>query len=102
MNRAGEWTSMDPFSGNAAIGYARLNVPDGQKIMWEKPWSKADLESRPHVSGVELGLGTDCLRGVWLEEQKAVIATLKALDDLPEDAQVRFAVGGLTEGSWGI
>jgi hypothetical protein len=28
---------MDPFSGNAVIGYARLNVPDGQKVMWEHP-----------------------------------------------------------------
>jgi hypothetical protein len=27
----GIWTFMDPLSSNAAIGYARLNVPDGQK-----------------------------------------------------------------------
>jgi len=27
----GNWTFMDSFSSNAAIGYARLNVPDGRK-----------------------------------------------------------------------
>jgi hypothetical protein len=26
------WTFMDPLSSNAAIGYARLNVPDEQKV----------------------------------------------------------------------
>jgi hypothetical protein len=25
----------DPFSGNPAIGYTRLNMPNGQKIIWE-------------------------------------------------------------------
>ncbi|KAE8159826.1 hypothetical protein BDV40DRAFT_290574 [Aspergillus tamarii] len=34
------WTHMDPFSGNAGIGYARLNVPEGQRIMWENPWTR--------------------------------------------------------------
>jgi hypothetical protein len=32
-----KWTHMDPFSGNAAIGYSRLNVRDGQKKMWDRP-----------------------------------------------------------------
>jgi hypothetical protein len=27
---------MDPCSGNATIGYARLNVKCGQKRMWER------------------------------------------------------------------
>ncbi|KAJ7605056.1 hypothetical protein DFH06DRAFT_1275649 [Mycena polygramma] len=37
---AGNWTRMDPYTGNAAIGYARLNVYDGQKKMWEAPWTR--------------------------------------------------------------
>ncbi|KAJ4185341.1 hypothetical protein NW759_016986 [Fusarium solani] len=42
-DESGDWTHMDPFTGNAAIGYARLNVEDGQKLMWERPWSREFL-----------------------------------------------------------
>lgn len=31
---------MDPYTGNAAIGYGRLNVKDGQRKMWVDPWKK--------------------------------------------------------------
>lgn len=37
MDEQENWTHMDPFSGSAAIEYARLNVLDGQKKMWERP-----------------------------------------------------------------
>ncbi|KAJ7361291.1 hypothetical protein DFH08DRAFT_951873 [Mycena albidolilacea] len=39
-NAAGNWTRMDSYTGNAATGYARLNVADGQRKMWEAPWKK--------------------------------------------------------------
>ncbi|PGH28033.1 hypothetical protein AJ80_00288 [Polytolypa hystricis UAMH7299] len=53
-NEIGEWTIVDPFSGNAAIGYARLNVEDGQKKMWENPWTRKVLSERPWVDGLDL------------------------------------------------
>lgn len=48
MNGAGEWTSMDPFSGNAAIGYARLNVPTvrrscGRSLGPRRTWRAARM-----------------------------------------------------------
>ncbi|KAF2853753.1 hypothetical protein T440DRAFT_552383 [Plenodomus tracheiphilus IPT5] len=45
-------TYMNPFSGNAPMGYARLNVPNGQNIMYTSPWTKEDLAKRPYVDGV--------------------------------------------------
>ncbi|KAJ5368782.1 uncharacterized protein N7496_008542 [Penicillium cataractarum] len=57
----GHWTHMDPFSGNSAIGYARLNVENGQKIMMHAPWTKETLVDRPFVDGLDLSQGMDCL-----------------------------------------
>jgi hypothetical protein len=76
----GKWTHMDPFSGNAEIGYARLNVPDGQRIMWERPWTREDLAGRPCIDGVGLGSGVDCLRGAWDEVRKALVLTVRTWD----------------------
>ena len=42
---------MEPYSGNRAIGYARLNVEDGQKRIW---WTPDEVRSRPCIEGVRL------------------------------------------------
>lgn len=102
INAKGEWTLMDPFSGNAAIGYARLNVEDGQKIMWEAPWTKSVLESKPWVDGLELEKGLDCLRGYWNEEQGAVIVTVKATEGISSNKLVDFSVENLGAGNWAV
>jgi hypothetical protein len=47
IDESGEWALMDPFSGNAAIGYARLNVTDGQKKMWDKPLTRDFPATQP-------------------------------------------------------
>jgi hypothetical protein len=73
----GRWTHMDPFTGNAAIGYASLNVENGQKIIWDSPWTKERLASSPWVDGIDYPLGVDCLRGVWDDEYSAMIITLR-------------------------
>lgn len=55
---------MDPFTGNAAIGYARLNAENGKKKIWNFPWEKEDRASRPWVDGIDYPQGLNCLRGV--------------------------------------
>jgi hypothetical protein len=70
-DKDGNYTYVDPYTGNAAIGYARLNVKDGQKKMWDRPWTREDSENRPWIDGVGLEQGVDCLRGRWDEEQQA-------------------------------
>ncbi|KAL7924357.1 hypothetical protein ACQKWADRAFT_319456 [Trichoderma austrokoningii] len=79
-NEAGEWTHMDPFSGNAAIGYARLNVADGQKTMWDNPRTRGHAVTQPWIDGIELDQGIDCLRGVWDREESALVLTMKTWD----------------------
>lgn len=99
LNEIGEWTFMDPFSGNAAIGYARLNIPNGQKLIWEKPWTKQSLAERPYVAGLHLAQGVDCLRGEWNADKRALIVTLKALET---DVEGAWSVENLPEGRWGV
>jgi hypothetical protein len=73
------WTFMDPFFSNAAIGYARLNVLDGQKVMWEHPWTKEDIALRPWIDNVGLSDGVDALRGLW-DKERHVMASLRTWD----------------------
>lgn len=72
----GNWTMCDPFTGNGAIGYARLNVPGGQRKMWEKPWTLADVANAPFVDEVDLSTGVDFSRGIWLAETCAMVMTM--------------------------
>lgn len=74
----GNSTMMEPYTGNAAIGYARLNIEDGQKKMWEKPWTGESVRRKPFVDtrAFEDG-GVDFLRAGWNEEVNAFVVTGK-------------------------
>jgi len=79
-DKDGNLTFVNPYTGNAGSGYARLNVKDGQKKMWDHPWTPKEVESRPWIDGVQLDQNVDCLRGKWDEEQHTMIATFKTWD----------------------
>lgn len=74
-----EWnlTHIEPHSGNSGIGYSRLNVTDGQKIMWERPWTRDVLEGRPWIDGDGFEDDIDFLRGVWDVEKRAMVLTVR-------------------------
>jgi hypothetical protein len=76
----GNWTMMEAFTGNGGIGYARLNVLDGQRKMWERPWTKEEVEGTPWVDGVGLESGVDLLRGVWDEEKSMMAMSVRSWD----------------------
>ncbi|OBT86173.1 hypothetical protein VE02_05753 [Pseudogymnoascus sp. 03VT05] len=78
VDGSGNSTLMEPYTGNAAIGYARLNIEDGQKKMWEKPWTGEFVRRKPFVdtTAFEDG-GVDFLRAGWSEELNAFIVTAK-------------------------
>lgn len=77
----GNWVVMDPYTGNAAIAYGRLNVRDGQKKMWEQPWTRDGHHSTyPVIEGVDLSSGVDFLRGEWNEEVGALAVTMLTWD----------------------
>lgn len=94
------WSSMDRFTGNAGIGYARLNVSDGQKLMWDDPWSKRVLAERPWIDGIDLSQGVDFLRGHWVPEEDALVLTLKTWDG--SVVGLEATAHNLESGSWAI
>ncbi|KAK2046019.1 hypothetical protein LZ31DRAFT_552731 [Colletotrichum somersetense] len=95
-----EWTHMDPFSGNAAIGYARLNVEDGQRIIWERPWTAEAVASRPYVDGVTLDDGVDFPRGDWDPASGLLVLTVRTWDG--DVRAIRPVVKGLGPGPWDV
>jgi hypothetical protein len=95
-----EWrlTHVEPHSGNSGIGYARLNVENGQRTMWVHPWTKDLLSQRPYIDGVGFADGVDFLRGTWDENASAMIVTLRKWTGEPQT--VTFQVCNLPVGEW--
>jgi hypothetical protein len=100
MDEALNWTHMDPFSGNASFGYAKLNVENGTKAWWERPWTKHDVRGRPSIQGVTLADGVDFLRGIWDEEKNLVVVTMRTWD--AREAHLSLAFQNLSVGQWQV
>ncbi|GCB17122.1 linalool dehydratase/isomerase [Aspergillus awamori] len=100
IDESHQWRHMDRFTGNAAIGYARLNVNDGQKIMWDRPWTRDILAKRPWIDGVDLSQGVDFLRGQWESEESALILTMKTWDG--SVVELEPTARNLEEGTWAV
>ncbi|KAE8453320.1 hypothetical protein EG329_011387 [Mollisiaceae sp. DMI_Dod_QoI] len=96
----GNFTFGDSYTGNAGIGYARLNVKNGQKKMWDHPWTKEILENRPWIDGIDLAQNVDCLRGKWDEEEKAMLATFRTWNG--QTVAVKPIVKSLPLGTYGV
>ncbi|KAL8837436.1 MAG: hypothetical protein Q9170_002520 [Blastenia crenularia] len=96
----GNYLYMEPYSGNAAIGYSRLNVQGGQRAMFEHPWTKEEVQRRPCIEGVDLDSGIDFLRGVWVEERKAMVVSLRSWNGA--EVVMSLNVKGLEVGKYGI
>ncbi|KAM0420298.1 hypothetical protein ACHAPT_011959 [Fusarium lateritium] len=73
----GNYIHVEPYTGNASIRYARLNVQHGQKKMWDHPWTPDQVNNRPWIDGVGLDDNIDTLRGVWDDKEQAMVATFK-------------------------
>lgn len=93
-------THVEPHSGNSGIAYSRLNVKDGQKTMWAKPWTREMLAERPWVDGVGLEDDIDFLRGDWDAEKHAVVLTMKRWQG--EKRSQDLVVTNLPAGKWAI
>ncbi|KAF2149458.1 hypothetical protein K461DRAFT_260931 [Myriangium duriaei CBS 260.36] len=96
----GDWnlTHIEPHSGNSGIGYARLNVEDGQRAMWEKPWTRDMLASRPWIDGDDLSDDVDFLRGTWDAQKSAMIITARRWRG--DTRNFRLTVENLSDGVW--
>ncbi|KAH7111559.1 hypothetical protein EDB81DRAFT_848985 [Dactylonectria macrodidyma] len=91
---------MDPYTGNAGIAYARLNVKDRQKIMWEKPWTRENLAKQPCIDGIDLSQDIDCLRSIWDGEKQVLVVALKAWDS--SNVDIGITAKSLTSGVWAV
>nr|OQO28665.1 hypothetical protein B0A51_04776 [Rachicladosporium sp. CCFEE 5018] len=96
----GNYTYGEPHTGNACIGYARLNVKGGQRKMWECPWTREQVEKTPYVDGIDLGTGVDCLSGRWDEEKSAMFVALRTWHT--KDVDVTAVVRNLPPGKYGV
>lgn len=100
VSDAGEWTFCDPFTGNALVAYARLNVEDGQRKMYEKPWTHEKLAAAPWIDGFAgFEQGVDFLRAVWDSENKAMVMTVKSWNGVRSISPV---VRGLPRGRYEV
>lgn len=79
-DKDGNQTAMEPFTGNSAIGYARLNVFDGQRKIWLEPWTAEQVSGSPYVDGVDLSSDVDFIRGSWDRMRKAMLVTMRSWD----------------------
>ncbi|KAF4536480.1 uncharacterized protein LTHEOB_2241 [Lasiodiplodia theobromae] len=96
----GNWTYVDPFTGNAAIAYASLNVPDGQREMWQKPWAKEHFSQYPFVDGIGLDSGVDFLRGAWEGTKGVLIISMRTWDGSKKTLHI--PIRNLPIGQYGV
>ncbi|KAL2815402.1 hypothetical protein BDW59DRAFT_177665 [Aspergillus cavernicola] len=96
----GNWRTVDPFTGNAAIGYSRLNVLDGQRKMWLNPWTSEHLSQSPFIDKVDLASGVDFLRGHWDNARGAMVLTMRTWDGSKKNVQLECSQ--LPVGRYGI
>ena len=96
----GNYMHMDAYTGNGAIGYARLNVQDGQKTMFDHPWKKEEVRERPCIEGVGLETGVDFVRGIWIEEKKCMVSTVRTWDG--REIEAEFVAKMLPVGRWAV
>jgi hypothetical protein len=91
VDAAGRMTYMDPLTGNALIAYARINVVDGMRAMYERPWT-----SRPSGPAVVSVSGATLRRAVHRDEGRSIEFDLVA--DTATRAPISVGFGALTPG----
>lgn len=98
-NEDGSLAQVGPLAGNACAAYARLNVHNGQKIMWERSWTGQDLSTRPWIDNVTLSQ-VDCLRGMWDNEAMVLILTVRTWEN--RRVQIQPTAQNLDAGLWAV
>lgn len=101
-NENDEWTHMDPFTGNVGLAYGRLNVKNGQKTMFERPWTSDFLARRPWIDSIDLTQGVDVLRGIWDEDHDALVLTVRTWDEKKSPVTVEPVARNLEAGVWAV
>lgn len=70
----GNRTQVEPLTGNTLLGYARLNVPDGLRRLYEQPWDRSHF-TEPLVK--EVSDDVDVTRAVFDRPTRRLRLTLR-------------------------
>ena len=90
----GHLTHVEPLTGNAMLGYARLNVPNGLRTVFERPWTSAHFEA-PHLANAPRGV--DVRRAWWDATARVLALGFRAREGAPATIDVEIA--GLPPGT---
>jgi hypothetical protein len=81
----GRMTVMDPHTGNVLLGYARLNVKDGLKKLYDGPLDDAHFDA-PHIAGLSAGI--DVRRAFFDADRRRLAVTVTPTEGAVDAALV--------------
>lgn len=84
----GAMTYVDRLTGNAMLGYARLNVPDGLRALYNRPWT-AEHFAQPHVASQQGEF--DLRRAYYHRDSHTLLLTACPRDGKPADVVLTIA-----------
>lgn len=93
----GNLTYMDPWCGNGSVAHARLNVKDGLRTIYQKPWS-AEHFDQPNLA--EINDAAEVLRAVFVPERDAIVLTLRSRDKTEAVARMAIANASPDGNGW--
>lgn len=94
FDKDGLFRCMDPHTGNALLAYARLNVPDGLRKLYDAPWDKKHFEE-PALDDLPETL--DVTRAEFDSELNRL--DIKLEGDATDETPLRFT-GVWNKGEW--
>ena len=97
MDADGRLAAMDPHTGNVLLGYARLNVPDGLRKLYEGSWDDRHF-AEPTLVAMTPGLD---VRRAWFDaDRNALALTIAALRHA---GAARLEIGNVQDrGAWSL
>ncbi|MEQ8743686.1 hypothetical protein [Parasphingorhabdus sp.] len=93
----GNLTIVDPTTGNALLAYARLNIKDGLKKLYEQPWDD-DHFDQPLITKVSDN--TNLLRAIFLKETGTLVLTVDQRAAMAGDAELEITNFDQGDRSW--
>ncbi|GAB3576267.1 hypothetical protein GCM10027445_40010 [Amycolatopsis endophytica] len=84
----GNRIQVDAMTGNALLGYSRLNVPDGLWSLYQRPWT-AEHFAEPHVSTQDGDF--DLRRAYYHHDSRTLLLTARPRDGQRGDISLTIA-----------
>jgi hypothetical protein len=84
-NADGNRTIVEPLTGNVLLGYARLNVPDGLRRLYNEPWDRAHFDE-PAITAVARDV--EVSEAFFDRSRRTLTFTVRRSDDRAGDGVV--------------